>query len=382
MISYILPTRNRPLVLAQTLKALNALPDHRLVGGAEVIIVDNASDTPAVGPAGQLAWRLDNNLPARIIRLDTNEGAASRNVGVNVADSRSNWVIMLDDDSHPVDVGHLQRIARAPDEVAAISADIILPHTGRRESGGLPEVFVGCGVAIRRDVLMTLGGYDAAFGYYVEEYDLAARMIKAGYRIEFDRWFRVRHSKVTAGRDMNVILSRLTRNNGWVVQRYAPEGVRRRELREVRERYRMIAEKESAMNGYAQGLVQLRQTIHAQRRQPMSSRQWERFTGVAQCREALALAMRERAFHTAALIDEGKNAGVVRRVLCEMDVEVVAERDRPDVFIIGTMSPGPMLDSLERWKAGVARTGARVIAPWLAASGGLSRRYRDALAPV
>ena len=50
----------------------------------------------------------------------------------------------------------------------------------------------------------------------------------------FDPWFRVLHRKVTANRDMNVILSRLVRNNGWVAQRYAPEVRRKEELREVR----------------------------------------------------------------------------------------------------------------------------------------------------
>lgn len=388
MISYVLPTRNRGEVLVRTLRALGELGDHRTVGGAEVVVVDNASEvlveSSLRGAAERTGsgWRLASGAPVRVVRREANEGAASRNAGVAAADARSDWIVMLDDDSHPIDIGHLQRMARAPEEVAAISADIVLPHTGRRESGGLPEVFIGCGVAIRRRVFEALGGYDAAFGYYVEEYDLAARMIKAGYRIEFDRWFRVRHSKVAAGRDMALIVARLVRNNGWVVQRYAPEGARRGEHREVRDRYRMIAAREGVMHGYGSGLVELRRTVRAQVRQPMSIRQWERFTGVTHCREAMAMAMAERAFHTAAIIEEGKNAAVVRRVLGEMGVEIVSEGQRPDVLVIGTMSPGPMLDAVERWRAGVLRAGTRVIAPWLAASGGLSRRYRDALAPA
>lgn len=375
MISYVLPTRNRPEALSATLDALGSLADHRLVGGAEVVVVDNASDVRV-----EITPHLPNGLPVRLVRRETNEGAASRNAGVSAADPRSDWIVMLDDDSHPIDAGHLQRMARAPEDVGAISADIFLPHTGRRESGGLPEVFIGCGVAIRRRVFESLGGYDPAFGYYVEEYDLAARLIKAGYRVEFDCWFRVRHAKTPQGRDMNLIVSRLVRNNGWVAQRYAPETARREELREIRRRYRMIGAKESATAGYAAGLKELRTTISRQRRQAMSIEQWERFTGLSHCRAALDSAMREREFRSAAVIEEGKNAAVVRRVLREMNVRVVGERDGPEALVIGTMSPGPMLDALERREAGVSRT--RVIAPWLAAAGGLSRRYGDALAPV
>src|SRR6185295_878373 len=44
MLSYIIPTRNRPLRLKQTLTALESLGSHEHLGGAEVIVIDNASD--------------------------------------------------------------------------------------------------------------------------------------------------------------------------------------------------------------------------------------------------------------------------------------------------------------------------------------------------
>src|SRR5688572_407217 len=154
MISYVLPTRDRPEVLARTLAALGALAGHEAAGGAEVIVVDNASREPATGPA-----RLANGLPVRVIRREVNEGAASRNVGAAESSPRSEWVVMLDDDSHPIDTGFIHRLRTAGPEVGAVSADIVLPHTGRRESGGLPEVFIGCGVAVRRGLFLSLGGY-------------------------------------------------------------------------------------------------------------------------------------------------------------------------------------------------------------------------------
>ena len=77
MISYILPTHNRPDRLAKSLTCIGRLraDDHAAAGGAEVIIVDNASDSPTAIPD-----RLDNGLPVRTIHLSSNLGAAARNV--------------------------------------------------------------------------------------------------------------------------------------------------------------------------------------------------------------------------------------------------------------------------------------------------------------
>lgn len=365
MITYILPTRDRPERLTLTLARLGSLKGHPDPAPGyppgEVIIVDNASQFPPTPPE-----TLANGLRVRTIYRTTNEGAASRNIAVRQANPASEWVVMLDDDSYPVDTGFIRRLLKAPAEVAAVSADIYLPGLARRESGGLPEVFIGCGVAIRRQVFLDLGGYDAGFDYYAEEYDLAARMILAGYRIAFDPWFRVEHHKVAEGRDMSTILARLVRNNGWVMQRYAPEDLRRGQIREQRQRYRRIAQKEHATPGYIRGLRELRATIRAQHRTPMPRHLFERFTGVSHARDALAVAYRNRPFPRVTLADEGKNGWVVRRALAELGVAIVEPGASSDAVVIGTMSPGPMLDSYER-RTLLSPLGPRdrIIAPWL-----------------
>jgi hypothetical protein len=94
------------------------------------------------------------------------------------------------------------------------------------------------------------------------------------------------------------------------------------------------------------------------------------------------VAYRNKPFKTAALVDEGKNGWVIRRALAEIGVEIVNEwpwalpntggsvfaapRSAPDIFVIGTMSPGPMLDAWERRTLlNAAGKGPRLIAPWL-----------------
>lgn len=358
MISYVLPTRDRPERLRATLHAIDALGPH----AAEVTIVDNASAERLILPPA-----LASGVPIRQIYLGHNAGAAARNVGVEA--SRSPWIVMLDDDSHPLDLAFINSLAHAPADVGAISADIFLPtkpgQRPRRESGGLPEVFIGCGVAIRRELFLSLGGYDHTFNYYVEEYDLAARMLLAGFRVAFDPAFRVMHAKVTANRSMDAILARLVRNNGWVAQRYAPDHARLPELREIRRRYRRIAAKEGALAGFGVGLTDLRRTIRGQRRSAMPGPLWDRFTGLAPARDALGAWFAARPFRSAAIVDEGKNAWAVAQALLELGVRLCGEGEDAEVCVIGTMSPGPMLDSFERRRRLAHVAAPPVLMPWL-----------------
>lgn len=361
-ISFIIPTRDRPDRLLRTLDALGRLP---AVEPCEVVVVDNASDAPPALPA-----RLRNGIDVRPVQLDENLGAAARNIGAESASLRSEWLVMLDDDSHPDPAADwasfLERLrARAPD-VAVVTADIHLPARQCRESGGLPEVLIGCGAAVRRRAFLAAGGYDARMGYYAEEYDLCARLLAMGRRVEFDPGFRVLHHKVEEGRDMGLILARLVRNNGWVMQRYAPESVRREMVRDQRRRYRAIAAKEGATPGFGRGLVELRRTIRAQGRTPLPQALWDRFTGLAHAREALTIARRE--VRDVALVEPGKHCWVVEGALAELSFRLTTA-DRAEAVVIGAMSPGPMLDGIERWRT----RDVRVIAPWLGAQVGAGR---------
>ena len=374
-------------MLAMTLAAIGRLP--LASDGAEVIVIDNASRLVPTPPP-----TLANGVSVELLLRATNDGAAARNLGASRASGE--WLVMLDDDSYPLDAGFMDDLAEAPQDVAAIGAEIFVPapasvrsvHAGAgedgpdgpngeasaarliHESGGLPEVFIGCGVAIRRAVFLDaqLGGpgfngagYDPAFHYYAEEYDLAARMILSGFRIAHSRRFRVMHHKAGTGRDMNVILRRLVRNNAWVEQRYAPESERRGAIARTLSRYRAIAQKEGATAGYQLGLLDLDESLDSQPRMEMTRGQYERFTGLAAARVSLGDALRRLGTERAMVVNRGKNDWAVEAILSEIGVEIVGEARDADALVVGTLSPGPILDAVTV-TADVGRL--PVVAPW------------------
>jgi glycosyltransferase involved in cell wall biosynthesis len=341
-----MPTRNRPTILAETLRALAMLPRHE----AELIIVDNASDVAVDAPP-----RLGNGLPIEVVRLPENRGTAARNAGCERAVARTggsarddHWIVMLDDDSSPVSLEFHPLLGTVPTSTAVVAAEVVLDDSdgkGRHEAGGLPEVFVGCGAAIRASVFVGLGGYDPAFDYYAEEYDFCARVLLAGMRVQYDRRYVVKHRKVSAGRDMHRIIGNLVRNNGIVMARYAPDAVRGRMIEEQVARYGRIAATESALAGYERGVRELRERLPHQPRTPLPAQGWKRFTGYAAVAEHLQHCRARPGWGAVAIVEQGKHADVLEQALRDAAIPVANDAAAADTLVVGTLSPGPMLDA-------------------------------------
>ncbi|MEO1008269.1 MAG: glycosyltransferase [Planctomycetota bacterium] len=362
-VSYVTCTRNRRDELTRTLRTLDEL--HRDDPSvAEVVLADNASDPPIH------EWLPQTELHVEVVTLPENIAAAARNAAAERA--RSAWLVMLDDDSAPLDLGFLDVLDRVDDGVAAVLADVTLPD-GSRERGGLPEVLVGCGAAVRREAYLGVGGYDPAIFFAAEEPDLCARLIAAGWRLEASTVFRVLHHKTPTNRDLDRMLRLLTRNAGVLIERTTPDAERRSLRRDHIRRCAWIARKEDAVDGFAQGLAELRSARRSLVREPLSRAHFERFTGLHHAREAIAAALQERPFATAALVEAGKHAWAVERALRDAGVEIVGDADRADRLAIATMSPGPMLDAVDTF---LRSDDDRVLAPWTFAQRYAASRQR------
>jgi hypothetical protein len=354
--AFVIPTHDRTKELAQTLGALDRL-DHAALaeaGGAEVVIASaDEVDAPA---------RTRGGLPIRRVTTRVNNPCVGRNTAAEATSAE--WLVMLDDDSEPLCAGFVHALADAPMDVSAVSADVTLPN-GAREQGGLPEVFVGCGVAMRAESYRAAGGYDPDFFFYAEEYDLAARLIAMGTRVRFDPRFRVLHRKTGAGRDMNEIMRRITRNSAWVELRYAPNDDRDEAVEHVLKRYQAIAVRERALPGFERGARELASTLCEQPRRAMDTFAYERFTGLAHARAAVRASADTLAGARVALVHRGKNDWAIEHALAELGLthvgtDIVAHPTMATAHMVGTLSPGPMLDALQ-----CPHGGQPLLAPWV-----------------
>jgi hypothetical protein len=208
-----------------------------------------------------------------------------------------------------------------------------------------------------------VGGYDPGFVYYAEEYDLCAKLIAAGGRVVHDPRFRVLHRKTARGRDVGAIVRRLVRNEGVIAHRYAPDAELTRVTRAQLERREAIARREGVMEQYERGLTDLEAALASEPRTPLSDSQWERFTGRAAARAGLMEAGLGGASAAIVLPDgpPGKNAEEIRAAMAEAGVCKTTRADA-DVWIVGTLAPGPAADAQEILRHENPRV--PVAAPW------------------
>ena len=113
------------------------------------------------------------------------------------------------------------------------------------------------------------------------------------------------------------------------------------------ERYRAIAKKESAIEGYQRGLVELRATLDAQPRREMPPELYARFTGEAAARDHLSSQLADPKSSPIAIVKPGKGVEIIENVIVDLGYSLVDEPDDAKTLVVGTLSPGPMLDALD-----------------------------------
>jgi GT2 family glycosyltransferase len=192
-------TRNRVDEALATLRRLRSLPER-----PPLVVVDNGSSD---GTAEAIARELPD---VRVIALGENAGSAGRNAGVRAC--QTPYVAFADDDSW-WEPGSLERAAAALDahpRVAAVAARVVVDPEGREdpvcralEESPLPgaadlpgpEVlgFLACGVVVRKDAFLEVGGFEPRMMVGGEEELLATDLASAGWAISYLRELTVRH---------------------------------------------------------------------------------------------------------------------------------------------------------------------------------------------
>ena len=192
-VTVVIPTYNRPDLVARTLDAIGRLTP--TAGGVETIVVDDGSEPAAAAAIDAAAAAVAG---VRVLRQKNSGPAAARNLGYR--SGTAPLVAFLDDDCAPTPDWLLRLVApldRDPATGAVGGRVLPAPPTNwvsrfcaaTEYSSGLQPVFENAATAnacYRRDVLDALGGFDERFVHPGgDDPDLSERARAAGYRLEF-----------------------------------------------------------------------------------------------------------------------------------------------------------------------------------------------------
>ena len=165
-------------------------------GAVEVLVVDDASRD---GTSEMLRKEFPD---VRVVRYDDDAGVAVRRNNA-AALANGDVIVSIDDDAvftSPRIVADTLADLDHP-RIAAVAIPYVDVGVGPEVHQRAPEpngrwvtsIFRATAYAIRRDVLLELGGYDRRVDQFGEEWDLSLRIIDAGYVIRLGRSDPIHH---------------------------------------------------------------------------------------------------------------------------------------------------------------------------------------------
>jgi GT2 family glycosyltransferase len=237
-LSVVIPVLDAARTLPRTLEALSALtpaPD-------EIVLVDNGStdDTPdqlrafAAAAAARVVVHREPRRGASVARNPGVRAATGDIVAFTDADCcpRADWLAALVEPLADSGVGAAAgRLASTPprgvmetfSSLFTLQAPTAPAHHTRWTpwAGGFPTA----NFAIRRDLLMRLGGFDESVAIYGEDYDLCARLYAAGAAIVYTPAAVVEHQHRVALRPMLRQAFGFGRSHAWLMRRHLRRGL-------------------------------------------------------------------------------------------------------------------------------------------------------------
>ncbi len=240
-LSFIIITYNRPADMLELLQNIGSL-DKAVDLLEEVIVVNNAS-TDDYTPVKNFI-NSTTTLPFKYFDAPENLGVAKgRNYALHKG--KAPIIIMLDDDAVLQNKDCLINLVKefetnnTEKPKAIVSFKILYYDTLEMQKNGLPHkryeeykdrsffetyYYAGGAHAIKRDVIEKLGQYPDDFFYGMEEYDLAYRILDAGYSIVYSDKIVMLHKESPLGRkSKKEKLQMMWLNKSKVAWRYLPK---------------------------------------------------------------------------------------------------------------------------------------------------------------
>lgn len=213
-------TRDRARELLGVLPRLGALPER-----PPIVVVDNASTD------GTVRLLAERHPEVPVIALGENRGAQARNLAVERLGTP--YVAFSDDDSwwEPGALAESRMLLERHPRLGAVAARVLLDEDGSedpvcramaaspiRSLHPLPGPrvlgFVACGVVVRREAFLAVGGFHARYGIGGEEELLAIDLAEAGWDIAYVSSLNAHH-RPAASRDRPARRRRQVRNALW-----------------------------------------------------------------------------------------------------------------------------------------------------------------------
>jgi GT2 family glycosyltransferase len=317
LVSFIISTYNRRHVLLQTLDRIGTLG--LTESTYEIHVIDNASRDGTVEAVASLA-----NISLHHQR--SNRGACAKNVALPHA--RGKYLVFLDDDSYP-DPGSIERMIvhfEQQPRLGAAGFNVNLPD-GSQECSAFPNVFIGCGVGLRKSAIDEVGGLPVDFFMQAEEYDLSLRLLAAGWDVETFADLHVAHLKTPKARTPQRVMRLDVRNNLILIWRYLPRHWRIAFSVDWLNRYWLIACAKGQRRAFVTGALQGMFRALGARRRSISEEVLERFARFEQIRREMGAARDRYAARKILFIDLGKNmiAFKLAAEACGMQVVAIAD---------------------------------------------------------
>jgi GT2 family glycosyltransferase len=296
VVSFIISTYNRREVLLHTIERLSALS----LSDFEIHVVDNASSDGTAQAVAKLGW-------IRLHAQETNRGSCAKNVAI--PHTRGEFIVFLDDDSYP-EPGSIQRMIRHFQDqprLGAATFTVTLPD-GSQECSAFPNVFIGCGVGLRRSAIEEVGGLPDDFFMQAEEYDLSLRLLDAGWQVERFDDLHVTHLKTPVARTPQRVMRLDVRNNLMLIGTYFPDKWALPFCVDWMRRYWLIASAKRQRRAFLLGMLQGAMQLTQRQRTPISAETFERFARINQIKQQMMKMQRDHQVRSILFIDLGSNS--------------------------------------------------------------------------
>ncbi len=195
----IIPTRNRPDDLKRTVGKLIDIG----LADTQILVLDDASEDPR---STKNALTGLNN--AQMLENKNRTGQAE---GRNrlLRHSTTKYCICLDDDTYFLQLGKLPALLmedKFDESLGGLVFHTIRSYDGFREfPPNMPKVkvplFIGCSIMFNKENVLRVGGYRSFLMYGCEEPELATRLWRASYPLEFEPSVVIEHCHTSEARD-------------------------------------------------------------------------------------------------------------------------------------------------------------------------------------